>query len=58
MKPYDFIMTMLYNDKFLKPRQAGLKWVRANPEAYKAWLEGVTTLNGKPAVAVFEAYLK
>lgn len=52
------IMTVLYNDKSLKPRQAGLKWVKAHPEKYKAWLEGVTTLDGKPSVPALEAYLK
>jgi glycine betaine/proline transport system substrate-binding protein len=52
------IMTVLFKDKSLKPRQAALKWVKANPEKYKAWLEGVTTLEGQPAVPAFEAYLK
>lgn len=51
------IMTSLYKDKSLTPRLAGLQWVKENPDAYKGWLEGVTTVDGKPAVPAFEAYL-
>jgi glycine betaine/proline transport system substrate-binding protein len=52
------IMTSLYEDKALTPRIAGLKWVKDNPETYTKWLEGVTTIDGKPAVPAFESYLK
>ena len=52
------IMTTLYSDKSLKPREAGLKWLKAHPDAYKGWLKGVTTADGKDALAAFEAYLQ
>jgi glycine betaine/proline transport system substrate-binding protein len=52
------IMTTLYKDKSLTHRQAGLQWVKAHPASYKGWLAGVTTVDGKPAVAAFEAYLE
>jgi len=51
------IMTTLYKDKSLGHLKAGLQWVKAHPESYKGWLEGVTTVDGKPAVPAFEAYL-
>ena len=51
------IMTTIYEDKSLKPRGAGLKWIKAHPEVYKGWLKGVTTAGGKDSVAAFEAYL-
>ena len=28
--------------------RAGLKWLKAHPEMYEKWLEGVTTVDGKP----------
>ena len=52
------IMTNLYEDKTLKPLSAGIAWLKANPDQYRQWLEGVTTVDGKPAVAAFEAYLE
>ncbi len=51
------IMTAIYADKSLKPRGAGLQWMKAHPEVYKGWLKGVTTADGKNSVAAFEAYL-
>ena len=27
---------------------AAKDWIKANPDAAKAWLDGVTTLDGKP----------
>ena len=52
------IMTTIYADKSLKPREAGMKWIKAHPEVYQEWLKGVTTADGKDAVAAFEGYLK
>jgi len=52
------IMTTLYKDKSLTHLQAGLQWVKANPQSYKGWLEGVTTADGQPAIPAFEAYLE
>jgi glycine betaine/proline transport system substrate-binding protein len=52
------IMTNLYEDKSLTPLTAGLQWLKENPEAYRGWLEGVTTVDGKPGLPAFEAYLE
>jgi glycine betaine/proline transport system substrate-binding protein len=52
------IMTTVYKDKSLSHVKAGLQWVKAHPESYKGWLEGVTTVDGKPGVPAFEAYLE
>lgn len=52
------IMTTLHNDSSLSPSEAGLDWVKQHPEIYKGWLEGVKTVDGKPALPAFEAYLK
>lgn len=52
------IMTRLYESKSIEPGDAGLAWLKANPDTYRRWLDGVTTVDGKPAVDAFEAYLK
>ncbi|HSO19146.1 MAG TPA: glycine betaine ABC transporter substrate-binding protein [Desulfosarcina sp.] len=52
------IMTNLYEDKSLTPRLAGLKWLKANPDGYQKWFEGVTTADGKPGAPAFAAYLE
>ena len=51
------IMTSVHEDKTLKLNKAGLKWLKANPDMYGKWLEGVTTVDGKPGTAAFKAYL-
>ncbi len=52
------IMTTLHEKDGLKPVDAGLDWVKAHPEVYKGWLEGVTTISGEPALPAFEQYLE
>ncbi len=52
------IMTKMHKDSNLTPLKAGLSWVKAHPEVYKAWLAGVTTKDGKPALPAWEAWLK
>ena len=52
------IMTRLYADKSLTPQGAGLAWLKENPAVWQSWLNGVTTSDGKPGAAAFEAYLK
>jgi len=52
------IMTTLHHNADLKPREAGLAWVKKHPDVYKGWLKGVSTKDGKPALAAFEAWLK
>ncbi len=39
------------------PQDAARAWLSANPDAYKPWLEGVTTKDGGDAVAAVEAAL-
>jgi glycine betaine/proline transport system substrate-binding protein len=37
--------------------EAGLRWVKRHPEVYRAWLEGVVTVDGEPALPAFEQRL-
>ncbi|AQZ35327.1 glycine/betaine ABC transporter substrate-binding protein [Pseudomonas sp. LPH1] len=37
------------------PAQVARDWIKANPQVVEAWLEGVTTLDGKPANAALVA---
>lgn len=41
----------------LQPEEAGLKAIAAEPEQLDAWLGGVTTFDGKPALAAVKAKL-
>ncbi len=52
------ISSMLKNDKKLKHAEAGLTWIKQHPEIYRGWLKRVKTVDGKPALPVFEAYLQ
>jgi glycine betaine/proline transport system substrate-binding protein len=36
-------------DKHMDASKAALVWLRANKEVLKTWLDGVTTIDGKPA---------
>ena len=40
------------------PKVAATDWLKANPDAVKPWLEGVTTFDGKPAADVVGSVLK
>jgi glycine betaine/proline transport system substrate-binding protein len=51
------IMLTLHENQDLSPKQAGLNWVKNNPEMYKKWLDGVTTYDGKDALPVWEKAL-
>lgn len=51
------IMAMLHKNQELTPAEAGMIWIRQNPEIYRGWLEGVTTVDGRPALPAFEASL-
>ena len=48
-------MNMLHEDNSVEPLDAGLAWLRANPEIYRGWMDGVTTADGQPALPVIEA---
>ncbi len=52
------IMVALKKDENQKPVKAALHWLKTNPDIYKGWLKGVTTKDGKPALPVFEEYMK
>lgn len=51
------ISLMLQNNKQLSHAEAGMEYLKKHPEIYQGWLEGVTTVDGEPALPVFEAYL-
>jgi glycine betaine/proline transport system substrate-binding protein len=51
------IMSAILNDG-ADPRDAAKVWLTANPDAWKAWLDGVTTKDGGDAVAAVEAALQ
>ncbi|MFP4108791.1 MAG: ABC transporter substrate-binding protein [Desulfonatronovibrio sp.] len=55
--PIDMVneaMNMLHEDKTMEHLDAGLVWLRENPEIYRDWMEGVTTVDGEPALPVIE----
>ncbi len=52
------IMLDMHKNEGMKPRAAGLAWVKEHPDTYKGWLEGVSTADGKPGLPAFEEYLK
>ncbi len=46
-------------DKRLKPTDAATAWLKAHPDAFVAWLDGVTTFDGKgDGLAAVRAHLK
>jgi glycine betaine/proline transport system substrate-binding protein len=58
--PIDMIneaMNMLHEDKSMEPLEAGLAWLREHPDVYRGWMEGVTTVDGKPALPVVETLM-
>ncbi|GGL67964.1 choline ABC transporter substrate-binding protein [Wenxinia marina] len=42
-------------DEGMDPEEAATEWLAANPDAWKGWLDGVTTLDGGDAVAAVES---
>nr|WP_031484280.1 glycine betaine ABC transporter substrate-binding protein [Maridesulfovibrio frigidus] len=52
------IMITVEKDSSMSLGDAGMIWVKEHPEVYKKWLEGVTTIDGKPGLSAFEASLK
>ncbi len=40
------------------PKVVAMEWIKANPDSIKAWLEGVTTMDGGDAVAAVTAAIK
>lgn len=52
------ISQMLNDDNTLAHKEAGLRWIKKHPAIYRGWLEGVSTVDGKAALPVFESYLQ
>jgi glycine betaine/proline transport system substrate-binding protein len=52
------IAQTLQDNHGMKHADAGMAWLKQHPDIYQAWLEGVKTVDGKPALAAFEAYLQ
>ena len=50
------IMGAILNDGE-DPQDAAAAWLKANPDAYMGWLDGVTTMDGGDAVAAVKAKL-
>ncbi|MDU8926613.1 choline ABC transporter substrate-binding protein [Alisedimentitalea sp. MJ-SS2] len=50
------IMGAILNDGE-DPQKAAAAWLKANPDAFMAWLDGVTTMDGGDAVAAVKAKL-
>jgi glycine betaine/proline transport system substrate-binding protein len=51
------VMDYILNES-MEPEKAAAKWLKANPDAWARWLEGVTTFDGKPGIAAVKAALK
>ncbi len=51
------ISQLLHDDKTLNHEKAGLKWIKEHPEVYQGWFDGVTTVDDKPGLPAFEAFL-
>jgi len=57
LKMENDLMGAVLNDK-KKPRAAATAWLKANQQVLEAWLDGVTTFDGKkPAIGVVKAAL-
>jgi len=50
------VMTAIL-DEGKKPEVAATEWLKANPEVLAEWLEGVTTIDGKPGLAAVKKHL-
>jgi glycine betaine/proline transport system substrate-binding protein len=51
------VMDYILNES-MEPEKAAAKWLKASPDAWAPWLEGVTTFDGKPGIAAVKAALK
>ncbi|MFP8965118.1 choline ABC transporter substrate-binding protein [Pokkaliibacter sp. CJK22405] len=50
------VMGLILDDG-MQPQDAAKTWLKKNPDAMNAWLEGVETQTGKPAAPAVKAYL-
>ena len=44
-------------DQGLKPEKAVTGWLRAHPDVFTSWLDGVTTFDGKDGLSAVKAHL-
>ena len=51
------VMGYILNDG-MEGDKAAEKWLKANPAVWSAWLDGVTTFDGKPGLDAVKASLK
>jgi glycine betaine/proline transport system substrate-binding protein len=51
------VMASILNDG-KKPEAAATEWLKANSSVLEGWLEGVSTIDGKPALPAVKAHLK
>lgn len=51
------VMALILDDG-KKPKQAAKTWIAGNPDVLDAWLDGVTTLDGEPALPAARTALK
>jgi glycine betaine/proline transport system substrate-binding protein len=52
----DQLMSNILDDK-MQPDEAGKAWMKKNPQVVARWLDGVTTLDGKPGLEAVKAKL-
>jgi glycine betaine/proline transport system substrate-binding protein len=57
LKAENTVMDYILNES-MEPEKAAAKWLKANADAWAPWLEGVTTIDGKPGLAAVKAALK
>ncbi len=50
----DQLMSNILDDK-MQPDEAGKAWMKKNPDVVARWLDGVTTLDGKPGLEVVKS---
>jgi len=51
------VMDYILNEN-MEAEKAAVKWLKANPDVWAPWLEGVTTFDGQPGLAAVKAALK
>ncbi len=51
------IMTVMHKNGELKPKDAGLMWLKKHPKTCRGWLKDIKSYDGKPALPVFEKYM-
>lgn len=55
--PSESEMMKTVSDSHTKPENVTKDWMKTHPDAVAKWLEGVTTVDGKPGLPAVQAYL-